>query len=118
MAYTYQKGPRADGFSMNAVSKDISPFEIMAPTPGAPLSAGFLLLHTLTKPYCVQDEESHDSQSVYDAEEEEDYRRPLWRRGYFRRLIVPFCMSIAMFVAAACVFRLRPRLVGTCLHCR
>ncbi len=59
----------------------------------------------------MQDVESHDSQSVYDAEEEEDHTRPLWRRGYFRRLILPFCLSIAMFLAAALVFRLRPRLV-------
>ena len=59
----------------------------------------------------VQDVESHDSQSVYDAEEEEDYTRPLWRRGYFRRLILPFCLSMAMFVAAALVFRMMPRLV-------
>lgn len=110
--------PYADAFSMNAVSMDISPFKIMTPTPRPLLAAGLVLLQTLTKPYCVQDEESHDSQSVYDAEEEEDYRRPLWQRGYFRRLIVPFCMSIAMFVAAACVFRLRSRLVGTCLNCR
>lgn len=59
----------------------------------------------------MQDVESHDSQSVYDAEEEEDYTRPLWRRGYFRRLILPFCLSMAMFVAAALVFRMTPRLV-------
>ena len=59
-----------------------------------------------------QDVESHDSQSVYDAEEEEDCWRPLWRRGYFRRLILPFCMSLAMFAAAAVVFRLKPQLVN------
>ena len=60
----------------------------------------------------AQDVESHDSQSVCDAEEEEDYTRPLWRRGYFRRLILPICLSMAMFVAAALVFRLAPRLVN------
>ncbi len=58
-----------------------------------------------------QDVESHDSQSVYDAEEEEDCWRPLWCRGYFRRLILPFCMSLAMFAAATIVFRLKPQLV-------
>ena len=62
----------------------------------------------------LQDVESHDSQSVYDAEEEGDYTRPLWRRGYFRRLILPFCLSMAMFVAAALVFRLTPHLVKPC----
>ena len=59
-----------------------------------------------------QDVESHDSQSVYDAEEEEDCWRPLWRRGYFRRLILPLCMSLAMFAAATVVFRLKPQLVN------
>ena len=63
---------------------------------------------------CLQDVESHDSQSVYDAEEEEDYTRPLWRRGYFRRLVLPLCLSTAMFVAAALVFRMTPRLVKPC----
>ena len=60
----------------------------------------------------AQDEESHDSGSIYDAEEEDDYTRPLWRRGYFRRLILPFCLSLAMFLAAALVFRMAPRLVN------
>ncbi len=57
--------------------------------------------------------ESYDSQSVYDAEEEQDCWRPLWRRGYFRRLILPFCMSLAMFAAATIVFRLKPQMVGS-----
>lgn len=56
--------------------------------------------------------ESSSSESVYDADEEEEHSRPLWRRGYFRRLVLPFAASLAMFLAATLVYHLTPRLAS------
>ena len=68
-------------------------------------SEGSALLH-------AQDEESSSSESVYDAEDEEEMTRPLWRRTYFRRLVLPFLASTAMFLAATLVYVFTPRLVA------
>lgn len=60
----------------------------------------------------MQDVESSSSESVYDAEDEEEMARPLWRRTYFRRLVLPFLASTAMFLAATLVFIFVPHLVA------
>ena len=60
----------------------------------------------------MQDEASSSSESVYDAEDEEEMARPLWRRAYFRRLVLPFTASTAMFLAAALVYIFAPHLVA------
>ena len=59
----------------------------------------------------MQDVESSSSESVYDAEDEEEMARPLWRRAYFRRLVLPFTASTAMFLAATLVYIFAPHLV-------
>lgn len=63
----------------------------------------------------MQDEESSSSESVYDAEDEEEMARPLWRRTYFRRLVLPFLASTAMFLAATLVYIFAPHLVAAVL---
>ena len=61
----------------------------------------------------MQDGESSSSESVYDAEDEEEMTRPLWRRTYFRRLVLPFIASTAMFLAATLVYIFAPHSVAT-----
>lgn len=62
---------------------------------------------------CEQDSHSSSSETVYDADEEDNKpKRPFYSRKYFTQFVLPGFASVAFLIAGIIIYVLKPRLVS------